>query len=84
MDGPFRRARIIKAIGHPIGNAKPPLNLAQSKNPSVRRQLAAVKHGDNRLPTNRGRTTQRKRRINHGGYGFPKRRDEALEHFHNE
>jgi hypothetical protein len=35
-------ARVLDAGGHPLGDAKAALDLAQSQNPAVRRQPAAV------------------------------------------
>jgi hypothetical protein len=45
----IRRARIFDTRSHPIGDAKALLNLAQNKNPTVRRQQTAIEFGDDCL-----------------------------------
>ncbi len=49
----IRRSRINYAGGEPIGDAKAPLDLAQSQNPAVRRQQAAVEFDHNGLAARR-------------------------------
>ena len=67
-------AQVNDAGGHALGDAQAALDLAQSQNPAVRRQKAAIKFDDHILAGNRRETGQRQHRIAHSGRRFPESR----------
>ena len=53
VDNPVRRARIFHAARQPVRDSQPTLHLGQEQNAAIRRQLTAIKTGDNRLAADR-------------------------------
>ena len=48
-----RRAGVFDASRQPLGNPQPALHLRQEQNAAIRRQLTAIKPGDDRLAADR-------------------------------
>ena len=49
----IRRARVLDAVGQPLGDPQSTLHLSQEQNAAIRRQLTAIKSGDDRLAADR-------------------------------
>jgi hypothetical protein len=67
MPHPFRRARVLDAIGQPLGEPKPLLDCRQQQYPGVRGHQAAIKRQVHRLARDRWQTGQNPRTFVHGG-----------------
>ena len=53
MPDPLRDPRVVDAGREPVGDAEPPLDLAQSQQAAVGGELPAVEAGDQRLTGDR-------------------------------
>jgi hypothetical protein len=67
MPNPFRRTRVLDAVGQSLGNPELLLDRRQQQYPGVRGHLAAVESDMHRLAHHRWQTRQNPRRIVHGG-----------------
>lgn len=67
MTYPFRRARVLDAIGQSFGESKPLLNRRQQQYSGVRCHLAAVESDMHRLACDQWQTRQNPRTFIHGG-----------------
>jgi hypothetical protein len=64
---PFRRARVLDAIGQPLGDPQPLLDRRQQQYPGVRGHQAAIEGQVHRLTRDRWQTRQNPRTFVHGG-----------------
>ena len=67
MPNPFRRTRVLDAVGQSLGNPEPLLDRRQQQYPGVRGHLAAVESDMHRLALHRWQTRQNPRNFVHGG-----------------
>jgi hypothetical protein len=67
MPHPFRRSRVLNAIGQSLGDSQPLLERRQQQYPGVRGHQAAIEGQMHRLTRDRGQTGQNPRTFIHGG-----------------